>query len=293
MPDQPPYTWPPPYLPTPDDYNALVHFKRWGVQAATRVYVTVDDVLVLRVAAPSLSVTVNVSVRLQTPDGQIIPMFRSFAVSNNTSTITQFTLETVEGFILSANVDSPGTNRGFVFCSLEIIRGVGTSDQTTGYVLLAGYPSINQRLSFPQTPIASPLDGRGVIFLFSVTAPAAGADWSLSCLSGEQWLIKAVRARLVTSATVATRFPHLQIHDTVPLVFVDSVTTTGQAASLTVNYTWFPASSNTLADGSAAVPIPPDVRMTSSMTLGTVTTALQAADQWSNIVVNAERLVQG
>jgi len=292
MPDQPPYTWPPPYLPTPADYNVLEHYKRWGVQPPAFQYVTVEDVIVLRVISPLQSATVNVSVRLQTPDGRVTSNFWTFTALATGATPTTFKLERVEGFVLSASIETPSTFRGITFCSLELIRGEGSGDATSGATLVAGYPGFGSRISYPTTPVASPADGRGAMESFSPAAPGAGVDWAFGPLGNLHQIMRTIRARLVTSATVANRLVHLRILDAGGNIVCDVPPAFTQVASTTISYSWFPSAQAVQSDSSVSAPVPVEMRLAPSWSVATATTGIQAADQWSQIFLAMETFAQ-
>jgi len=131
--------------------------------------------------------------------------------------------------------------------------------------------------------VGSPISGerpwRRVRRVIAGPAPAAGADWSVTVPAGKVWRLVSVQATLTTAVAVANRSPRLIVGDgdatflTIPPVAV-------QAASLAGVFDW-------LEHGSAYTTAPdqvlslPALVLEAGWTVGTSTTAIQAADQWS------------
>lgn len=112
--------------------------------------------------------------------------------------------------------------------------------------------------------------------------PAAGADWVNAPGAGKNLLV--VRARLVTSATVANRLPQLQIVSGVNALWV-SPALPAQTAGLTLDYFWYPgAPTSTAVSGQMYAPMP-TVPLGAGWTVGTSTAGLQAGDQWSFLLL--------
>lgn len=120
-----------------------------------------------------------------------------------------------------------------------------------------------------------------------VGQPAAGADWTDKVISGANVRIVGITATLTTAVAVATRIPALQLKmRDGSLVAVLNTDTGGQAASLAHTWSWVIGASAPQTFGTFHVSPLPDVVLPDGATVGTVTTAIQAADQWSAIVVS-------
>jgi len=116
-----------------------------------------------------------------------------------------------------------------------------------------------------------------------VASPAAGSDWSVAVPAGRIWRITSIVAKLVTSATVATRNPYLVVSDgTTNAVRV--LPYASQAASLTGLYSWLTECSSTVVGNDQQNDIP-ELTLTAGWTIGTLTSGLAAGDQWSDIAL--------
>lgn len=279
------------YLPTADDYRDLAHFTRWRIEPYAFVYISFDDFIVLKVWSPSAASTVNVSLRVQMTDGRIMPTFYSFNVPATAGTPAQLVVEQMEGFILSATVETPNAPAGQCYVQLQMARGRGTGDQTMGQLLCAGYPGQGFAIGFPQTPAGSPTGGPGQAVTATVANPAAGADWTYTVPAGVQLTLISVRAVLTTSAAVANRVPLLRVTNPTAQIILDAGSPTTQAASLTYTYSWGAGAQSAASPPSIQIGIPQGLRVAAGATIQTVTAGIQAADQWSAITISSTQFV--
>lgn len=123
-----------------------------------------------------------------------------------------------------------------------------------------------------------------------VTIPAAGAEWLFTNDHGEILMVQTVIFTLVTSATVASRQSSIDAKAG-ELTWFSTAPNTTQAASLTRQYCAFPGAAFGLDNAqNIAVPWPTDgLVLYQGHTLGSSTTAIQAADQYSAIVLDVIR----
>lgn len=281
----------PGYLPDQNDYNSLVHYRRWLIEPFAALYVTQSDVLLLKVSSPGVSSTVNVSLRMQTPAGDIVPAFYSFTFSTAGATPAQQVIEAFEGFLLSATIETPGAPYGQVYVQLGIARGRGSGDQTAGQLLVSGYPGASFAIGFPQTPAGGPLTGAGQTAASTVANPAAGADWTYTVPAGLQQTLISVRAVLTTSAAVANRFPVLRITSPTGQILADVSALAAETASSTVTYVWMAGAPANNVNNVQQMSLPSGLRLLGSSTIQTITSGIQAGDQWSAISVTYTQFI--
>lgn len=281
-----------PWTPPPD-YNSLVHFIRKHVQPASSVYVTRDDVLELICWVPITNTTVNLSVRMQDPDGQIIPRFETHVVAANGATPASFKLQNAEGFLLSASIETPGAPRGQAFVALRVRRGGGSADITQGEYVMAGYPGAIAGLSFPGSPVVSPLDGRGTPVLLTQGNPAAGAEAIFTVPAGVAWLVKSFRAILTTSAVASNRIVSIQARDGAGDIAFSVSAGVAQTTGTAFEYDAFAALTVFANPTQVYAAIPPDLLLPAGYSLRTSTAGLLAGDQWSALALLVEQFVGG
>jgi hypothetical protein len=262
------------------------------VQPPGMVYVTVDDVFVLKVFNPTVAATVNISLRYLDPDGNVLPQFQQFVNVPAQSTPRTFNFRGSEGYVLSATISTPGASGGAVYVQLEVGRGVGSQDITEGHLLIGGYPGSFAALGYPQTQPQPPSAGIGITRSVTITTPAAGANWSITVPAGASWTLTSVRATLATSATVANRIPDLQIKDASGNIVMDALAGVAQTATLTDTWSWSSGGvTSTVLGASNSVALPWSFRLNPGWVVQQVTAGLQAADQWSAIALSVMETV--
>lgn len=274
-------------------YNLLVEFKQRHVPPPALVYVTRDDVLQLTMAAPTVATTVQLSLRLLSPQGEVIPRFETFTIGPTAGTPTTKLLQNCEGYLLSASVLTPGAPLGQCFISLAIRRGGGSSDATFGDILLQGYPGSTGGIAFPQSLITSVTDSGGLIRVLTVANPAAGADFSTTVPVGVQWLVRSVHALFTASAAVANRLPKLRITDAVPNTIFTTTDSQTVTASNAGEFSFAPGGNNIFGSAVFNFGLPQHFRLQAGFILRSVTAGIQAADQWSQIVLTVEEISAG
>ena len=122
-----------------------------------------------------------------------------------------------------------------------------------------------------------------------VTSPAAGADFVIPIPdAGNIWEIVAVRARFVTSNAVANRFLTFNVKDAAGSVVFQTAFGTAQTASITEGVVLSKMFSSVSGDvtNTKIVTLPlPEGPYLPRWTINSVTTAIDTADQWSQIEV--------
>lgn len=277
--------------PDQGDYNALEHFRRHKVGPPASLYVTLDDVILFQGWAALASTPVRLSIRMLNPNGEVKPSFYIINVAANGVTATLKSITNLEGFILSMSAEVLTGLAGAVWVNVVIQRGVGTGDATQGLNLLQGYPSLTDTLSWPQAPPVKSIDNRGLANVVAVANPAAGADYSIIVPAGVNWLVRSIRFQLVTAVAAGNRFVELRVDDGAGNIFADISGGTVQAASLTFLYTFaaglpVSANNNVFTNG-----LPAEMRLPGGFRIRTVTTAIQAADQFSGCALELETFI--
>lgn len=274
------------------DYNRFVDFIRLGVQPPSRVYVTRDDRIILRIWSPIAALAWRVSIRWQDPEGRIVPQFLNGSNTTSGATPATIVLSSAEGYLLSATVETSNTTQLTAYASLEILRGAGTSDQTRGQVILCGIVPITGALSFPQALNTSPLFGRGTVRSFAVAAAGAGFEFTQAVPNGVSWILRAVTAVFHASAAVANRLPALILLDpTFATVSFNPISGVITASSVTT-ISWAPGMNPFLLIGTAATAaMPAEVRLGPGWFIGSQTALLDAGDSYTGVKLIVEEFI--
>lgn len=156
--------------------------------------------------------------------------------------------------------------------------------------LCAGDVYGRKSINYPMTQNPDMRPSGGEIRTVTSADPAAGSQISLSVTTGEIWKILSMRATFVTDATVATRFPHM-IFDSGGGMIIDALSSTGQTASQTINYSVSkaPFMVDAADDNDITIPLPEDIYVLSGGTIDTSVTNMQAGDNWGTLKVMVQR----
>jgi hypothetical protein len=286
----------------------LVTFAFEDIRPPSEVYIQRDDVLVVQVVADqALTVTINARLLLvpfeeggqpATSDGSgptgmtlkqgvVQPIQKTIAVAapyNGPVTLIPLS----EGYLLAvAAICNATVQRGEVFVRAFLVRG--SSAFTNGLAfqpLFSDYVTGQNPAGWPGGRILHPTEGPGNIKTVNVSNPAAGADWSYTPSIIVRSQVLSFTALLTTSAAVATRIVRAQFKDGSGNLVAQVPPGASQAASLAVVYTGIPNGIGSTVDPATiqlGLPEPPLIEANGS--IGTNTTAIQAADQWSAIHV--------
>jgi hypothetical protein len=270
----------------------FTEFARIALQPDTGLYIGRDDELLVRMRS-SQGNNVTVRARLQQPGQRtVVPQHFSFTSSSDRLATTGI-CRLAEGFLLGVEVLTTATTlrRGVCFVELSFMRGGQTSADRV-QKLLSGYLQTGQTLAWPGGDLEDPLEGQGALFTNTSGNPAAGVETTLSVSTAARFRFNALRATLVTDATVAARRVHLVVDDGAT-IFYDLAAADTQAASLTRNYNFVPEGfQRTAQDSEIYVPIPADLRLLQGWRVRTLTTLLAAGDDWSALTALQEQWLE-
>ena len=129
--------------------------------------------------------------------------------------------------------------------------------------------------------MSSPPRDRGVLRTIVGVAPAAGAEVAVAVPGHTEWELISFRVLFTTDATVANRIPSLVVDDG-SLVALRNGTAVNHPASTAWSHQWTVEMGVTLtASGVNGVVVPiPRMRLAGGWRLRTITSQLQAADQY-------------
>jgi len=270
------------------DYNRLEHFRRHFLGPSGFQYLTVDDLLLVSAIAQSGTVTLNISIRYLAPDGGIQTAFYIMPVAANLATPVVLRIPGVEGFLLSASIAAPAVSHGNVFASLLLQRGVGSGDATLGQVLCQGMPDAFSTLGYPQQAPQTALDGRGKISLFALGNPGAGLDFSFAVSTGQTAILRSFSVLLTCSAGVANRFPTFAIETSGGVIMGQFPAVSVLTASQAMQLSWAPGANPLNVNNVQSMGFPNELRLTQGSIFRTITSGIQAGDQYSAPVIVAE-----
>lgn len=254
---------------------------RERVQPPARVYMTLNDQLYIRSRNALTGVVLRIGGRLLTADGEIVPFqFTHTPATDRSASLEAFQL--AEGYLLSCAVfpSTGAPQRGQTFVEIGFLRGIGGAGDIVD-VLAKDYVAAREPLAFPGSPIHTSLEGPGAIRSITGSNPAAGVEISETVPTNARWQLRTFRATLTVDATVASRFPQLQITDGAVLVYIARAFD-AQTASLARTYNYlqhgFFLNGNALAQHHGLLPV---ASLTAATVIATNTSAFQAGDDWA------------
>jgi len=151
--------------------------------------------------------------------------------------------------------------------------------------LASGYIYNKKSVSWPYQNDKDLRLAGGQISLPSAGATAAGAEALITVPAGQMWRVIGGRATLVTDATAANRRPHFVFGG-----IFDCFASVDQTASLTRTYSLgkYGGLLDDVDDNDILVPIPHDIWLPAGNTFVTLTTNLQAGDDWGTVFLDVE-----
>ncbi len=126
----------------------------------------------------------------------------------------------------------------------------------------------------------------GKQLVISLANPAAGADWSATVPPGVVWDVLALTSQLATSPTAGQRYALLVLGDGASTFLqIPNVGNWGASNTARVNYARNHDSLHDSATPDHAIAPLPSLRLMPGWTIGSLTTGLDAGDQWSHVVL--------
>lgn len=203
---------------------------------------------------------------------------------------------TVDAFVgagwlqgVSVIVTSGAPLYGSCYVRVDLMRAQGTV-ATVVQTLLRGYVTAGQAIGFPGAWNEPAIFGSANIRSITGTDPGAGAEISETVPTGARWRLLALRAALVTDATVTNREVAITFDDGAT-VYAEFASGANQTATLTRQYTASrQGPRGAAATGTSILIATSDLWLPAGHRIRTLTTNLQAGDNWGapQLLVNEE-----
>lgn len=276
--------------------SSSVKFSETGVQPPSRVYVQRDDQFAISCMSSQAGETVIVRYRILLPNGamstneQRIVLPTAYVANSFTNYFAA-----AEGWLLSVAATCLLANkRGQTFVRVGLGRNAPAFTNIIE-TLFADYVGSFQFIGWPEGRVSDPTESTGAFRRIAVGNPAAGLDWSLIQPQNVRWVLRGVTAVLTTAVAVANRNARLRIQADVTAINRLLPSPADQAASLAITYgtaAGFQAGSAAAAANTWGMDVPVMLDNGAGQ-IGSLTANIQAADQWSNIIVTLEEWLVG
>jgi hypothetical protein len=250
-----------------------------------KMYITRDSNLSINYLSFQADGTITVSYKILDPNGKIVYGQQSFAVAS-TGQLTRVQFSLVEGFLLSVGVQiyNAGTRvlRGDCFVQVGLSYTTAAVPQPFK-MLISDYVTTMCSLGWPDGGLHQSVEGYGCIYSQSNGAPLAGADIFFTTPAYMRTRLHSVSATLVTSVAVANRIPTFTFYNSNTQIVWALGPPAAQTAGKTVVYNLGEGvAMATDASGNVTIPLPAEFWFANgACDVATVTTNIQAADQWS------------
>lgn len=279
---------------TPVTASQFVSFSFQNIAPPSPLYVGVDDKLVIYFVTDITTETINATARLLLArENRIVSMTKQIA-NPSALVVATITIPLAEGYLLSLFVNGGTAVFGHTFARAFLIRGVvSATPGDGGGQLCADYITGTRAMSWPWGQTKGPGDGFGQWQTLNPSNPSAGADWTFSFNAQTRTYVRYGSAKLVTSATVANRLPRIILNPLAGNPGFQGGPSVAIPASTTAQVSFGPGLGITNADAtSVLVPLPENAGLRTISFMQSSTVGLQAGDQWSNIVIEAEQFFE-
>ncbi len=258
-----------------------VSWKRRDIEPFGALYMRAEDTLIWRAFSIGPGIPLTLRGRILLPDGTINAIQDTLTPTGD-NLVTSKVVPLTEGWLISLEVINTSGVIGFtgLYTTIDLNRGTIAGVEAIG--LISGYVATSTRISsWPFAQIGAPASFSGYMDNNSPANPAAGADITFVQQTNTRAFFMSFTAILTTGAAVANRQVHIVLDDGANQIYNHPALAV-QVASTAVRYVFAAGvAALTTTDGVQVVPIPPRYFLRSLHRIRTLTTALQAADQWS------------
>jgi hypothetical protein len=180
--------------------------------------------------------------------------------------------------------------RGQTFVTVELQKSNDLLPQASE-ILISNYVTRFAAVSFPGSAVIASTDGAGFPYTLAVANPGAGSDFTLSIPVNTLWQLTGIIATLTTSAGVANRQTQFSLKagtgSVTMLTGLSPVMTAGLIYNFVVSPTVNPSMNNQpVAQFNWYLTQPFPFPMSAGGGIQSITTGIQAGDQWSGIGFN-------
>jgi len=253
------------------------------LDGATPAYLSGEEALRLTAWNSATGVTVRMTGRFLPVNSGRVTRFAYDLVPATDRSASSRVCPLGEGWLLDVSViasaGTPTVGQCFVAVAVTMGQVSGALDLS---LLLTGYVTAASRAAWPNNRLFTPVEGAAAVRTITGTVPAAGADIVETVPARTRWQLLSIAASLTTSAVAATRAPSLTIDDGGTIHFQVGPSAT-QAASLTALYSAGSGINNNweLGPNIHNWPLYAPALLPAGHRIRTVTSAIQAADQWT------------
>lgn len=264
-------------------------YPRVGRAGLEPLYISRDDRLFVQASQwTSGTREVTIRARLLLPTGKIQWLAWIMQLPATGRFIETF--ELAEGVLLGLNVsiNGGGLDPGRCFVHVSLCRGTAGQEQVH-QTLLQGYPTGSIPLGWPQGPQNQPGTVPGALTTFVSSNPAAGSELSVTVPTDEMWRVQSLVFTFAAIGGVPNRTVNLILDDGVEIFYRQASPFAQGPGVTTIHCAISGGERLTVADTTAHFGLPANLWLLAGMRIRTLTTNLQAADDFSAMVIGLTR----
>ena len=255
-------------------------------------YVRNNDFLRVDARSSQASVVLQFTGLLLTAQGNYVTIqFELRPTSDRASTTAVFAL--TEGFLyhFQCRVTTGTVRRGEVYVKAGLQQG--NNDLAMLHTtVLADYATSDYEVTYPGSPIRSPLEGPGFMRVVAVTDPSAGSDFTQTVPTNARWKLHAAGGTYTTSAAEANRVPALQISDVTTTIAVGTAANNVTASATCAVGFVAGSSANVQQLARSNNPISPGIILMGGWTISGNTFLIATADTWTSVGLHVEEYIE-
>lgn len=268
-------------------YGPLVSFRTEDVLPPTALYLSPEDQLVVMTVSDAAGYLVFLQTRLLLPTGEIKLMPYQFTPGATNTWGLSFEAPPTEGYILTAVCWASPPQQGQCFVSAQVMRSAPPALQSTGEMLLQGYPTLSNVLSYPTGLLTAPFSGRGAFL--TITKPnQTGANVVFTVPQYTLWRLRSLEFIYNTSAAAASRIVVMALKDSAGVQIGAWPAPGSVAASAQRFYTFAPGGLSIANDPFETIGAPGELFLPPQSTLTISVSGLDAADTLTNMALAVE-----
>lgn len=267
-----------------------VTFRRRSLHPPTNLYISKMERLNIRTVHAQTLNFFHFRARILALDGTVIE-YEEELHPDPVLLYGEWNVQLPEGFLLSVCISSQETfiQRGEQWVRVELRHG-GSEELRPSRVLISGYLSFSDSLSWPEGPLQTPGGGPGRFYTPELGI-VPGQNISVQVPEHMRWRIASFKTSFTSDANVANRYLIEQI-SLAGLLCHRSACPNAQTASLVKDYVWAPGFGTTyLAAGICHMAIPDNLVIPYPWKFEVIALNKQATDYFDSALLLVEEWV--
>ena len=266
-----------------------VAFMRDGVQPPSALYIPPGCNLMMIAVNAGAAVTIYFTAEMLSPDGVAIPFLYPFPLIAVNGFVQQ-AIPLPEGYLLRAGIWSNGGNsRDRLLLGMLHLERPGPAGLPVRQTLLYGYPATERALLWPPAVYEQPGSTIAPNDRVAIVNPAAGAEINIVSPARAMWVVRRFTFQFTAAAGGGNRVPTIGIPNlgmAGTFIGANTAVPPGTTAYFEAGHFGF---CGAVGGAKYLIPLPERVILYPGSSILTATAGIQAADQYSNIWLDAER----